>query len=115
MFKIFVLGNKVIRRKLKSRQLLGIKPRTPGLSCQCSATEPQQPDNHKPSQPSICTAQVVLNASVAQLAATHLKVCSDKAMSFEVLKITPHEQVEEKCGLHGGRREGGGEKGGERE
>ena len=40
---------------------------------------------------------------------THLEVCSDKAMSFEVLKITPHEQVEEKCGLQGGgRREGGG-------
>ena len=34
----------------------------------CSATEPQQPDNHQPSQSSICTAQVVLNASV-----THLK------------------------------------------
>ena len=43
---------------------------------------------------------------------THLEVCSDKAMSFEVLKITPHEQVEEKCGLQrkeGGRREGEGE------
>ena len=33
----------------------------------CSATEPQQPDNHQPSQSSICTAQVVLNASVAHL------------------------------------------------
>ena len=43
---------------------------TSGLSCQCSATEPQQPDNHQPSQSSICTAQVVLNASVTHLAAT---------------------------------------------
>ena len=27
------------------------------LNRQCSATEPQQPDNHHPSQSSICTAQ----------------------------------------------------------
>ena len=40
---------------------------TSGLSRKCSATEPQQPDNHQPSQSSICTAQVVLNASVAHL------------------------------------------------
>ena len=33
------------------------RPRTPGLCCQCSATEPRQPDNHQPSQSS---AQVVL-------------------------------------------------------
>ena len=31
---------------------------TPGLSCQCSATEPRQPDNHQPSQSSTCTALV---------------------------------------------------------
>ena len=37
---------------------------TSGLSCQCSATEPQQPDDHQPSQFSIYTAQVVLNAWV---------------------------------------------------
>ena len=43
---------------------------TSGLSCQCSATEPRQLDNHQPSQSSICTAQVVLNASVTHLAAT---------------------------------------------
>ena len=43
---------------------------TSGLSCQCSATEPQQLDNHQPPQSSICTAQVVLNASVAHLTAT---------------------------------------------
>ena len=43
---------------------------TSGLSRQCSATEPWQPDNHQPSQSSICTTQVVLNASVAHLAAT---------------------------------------------
>ena len=34
------------------------------------ATEPRQSDNHQPSQSSICTAQVVLNAPVAHLAAT---------------------------------------------
>ena len=43
---------------------------TSDLSCQCSATELRQPDNHQPSQSSICTAQVVLNASVAHPAAT---------------------------------------------
>ena len=43
---------------------------TSGLSHQCSATEPQQPHNHQPSQSSMCTAQVVLNASVTHLAAT---------------------------------------------
>ena len=43
---------------------------TSGLSRQCSATEPRQPDDHQPSQSSICTAQVVLNASVANPAAT---------------------------------------------
>ena len=37
---------------------------------QCSATEPWQADNHQPSQSSICTVQVVLNASVTHLAAT---------------------------------------------
>ena len=34
-----------------------------GHLCQCSATEQWQPDNHQPSQSSICTAQVVLNPS----------------------------------------------------
>ena len=43
---------------------------TSGLSHQCSATEPRQPHNHQPSQSSMCTAQVVLNASVTHLAAT---------------------------------------------
>ena len=42
---------------------------TSGLSRQCSATEPQQPDDHQPSQSSMYTAQMVLNASVAHLAA----------------------------------------------
>ena len=32
---------------------------TSGLSCQYSANEPWQPDNHQPSHSSICTAQVV--------------------------------------------------------
>ena len=43
---------------------------TSGLSCQCSATESQQLDNYQPSQSSVCTAQVGLNASVAHLSAT---------------------------------------------
>ena len=43
---------------------------TSGLSRQCSATEPQQPDDHQPSQSSMYTAQMVLNASVTHLAAT---------------------------------------------
>ena len=42
---------------------------------------------------------------------THLEVRSDKAMSFEVLKITSHEQVEQKCGLQGGRKGGREERG----
>ena len=36
-----------------------------GFSRQCSATEPQQLDNHQPSQSSICTAQVVLSGCQA--------------------------------------------------
>ena len=59
-----------IEESEKGQQPPGVEPRTPGLSCQCSATELRQPDNHQPSQSSICTAQVVLNASVAHLAAT---------------------------------------------
>ena len=35
---------------------------TSGLGSQCSATELRQPDNHQPSQSSICTAQVELNS-----------------------------------------------------
>ena len=34
---------------------------TSGLSHQCSATEPRQPDNHQPSQSPMCTAQVILS------------------------------------------------------
>ena len=46
---------------------------TSWLSYHYSATEPQQPDDHQPSQSSMYTAQVVLiwkNVSVAHLAAT---------------------------------------------
>ena len=32
-------------KKVKGRQSLGIKSRTPGLCSQCSATDLQQPDN----------------------------------------------------------------------
>jgi len=38
---------------------------TSGLSCKCSATEPEKLDNHQPPQSCILTAQMVLNASVA--------------------------------------------------
>ena len=60
-----------IEESEKGRQPPGVEPRTTsGLSRQRSATEPRQPANHQPSQSSICTAQVVLNASVAHLTAT---------------------------------------------
>ena len=36
---------------------------------------------------------------------TYLEVCPDEAVSSEVVKITPHDQVEKKCGLWDG---GGG-------
>ncbi len=45
----------------------------PPVLCQWP-TEPRQPDDHQPSQSCMCTAQVVLNASVAHLAATQLGV-----------------------------------------
>ena len=53
-----------IEENEKGQQAPGVEPRTPlaCMSCQCSATEPQQPDNHQPPQSSIYTAQVVLNA-----------------------------------------------------
>ena len=58
-------------RKVKKPAVAGSRTQdTSGLSRQCSATEPQQPDDHQPSQSSMYTAQVVLNASVAHLAAT---------------------------------------------
>ena len=61
-----------IERKVKRPAVSGSRTQnTSGLNHQYSATEPQQPDDHQPSQPSIYTAQVVLNASVAHLAATH--------------------------------------------
>ena len=47
------------RGKWKGWQLLGIKPKTPGFCSQYSATKPQWPDNHQPSQSSICTAAQV--------------------------------------------------------
>ena len=50
-------------------------PGTSGLSRQCCATELWQSDKHQPSQSSICTAQVVLNASVTHLAATNVCCC----------------------------------------
>ena len=59
------------QRKVKKAAVTGSRTQdNSGLSRQCSATEPQQLDNHQPPQSSICTTQVVLNASVAHLAAT---------------------------------------------
>ena len=57
---------------MKGQQSLGVEPRTPDLSSQCSATElhVRQSDNHSHNPLYICTAQVVLNASVSHLAAT---------------------------------------------
>ena len=60
-----------MRKKVKKPAVAGSRTKdTSGLSRQCSATELQQPDNHQPSQSSIYTTQVVLNASVTYLAAT---------------------------------------------
>ena len=41
------------RGKWKGRQSPEVEPRVLGLSCQCSSTEPWQPDNHHPSQSSM--------------------------------------------------------------
>ena len=57
--------------KLENPAVAGSRTQdTSCLSRQCFATEPQQLDNYQPSQSFICTAQVVLNASTAHLAAT---------------------------------------------
>ena len=64
--KIDVMRRK--QRKVKRPAVTGSWTQdTSDLSRQCSATELWQPDNH---QPSIGTALVVLNASVAHLAVT---------------------------------------------
>ena len=63
---LYLLKGSKNREKWKGWQLEKVKPRTP----QCSATVPQQPDNHQPQQSSTCTAQMVLNASVTHLADT---------------------------------------------
>ena len=59
-----------IKESEKASSPRDIKSRSPGLCNQCSATELRQLDNHQPSKSSICTAQVVLHALVAHLAAT---------------------------------------------
>ena len=58
--------------KFKSRQSpcshhAELKPRTPAscsFSCQCSTTGLWPPDNHQPSQSSICTTQVVYRGHI---------------------------------------------------
>ena len=65
---------------------------TSGLSRQCSATEPRQPDDHQPSQSSICTAQVVLNASVTWSSGCHGSVAEHWRLKPEVslkLRVGP--------------------------
>ena len=51
-------------------KMLRVKSEKAGSRRQCSATELRQPDDHQPSQSSICTAQMVLNTTVTHLAAT---------------------------------------------
>ena len=59
-------------RKVERQAVAGSRTQdTSGLSHQCAATEPRQPDDHQPPQCSTCTAEVVLNATVTHLAATH--------------------------------------------
>ena len=61
------------QKKRKAKRPVAARSRTQdtsGLSLQYSVTEPRQLDNHQPPQSSMCTAQVVLNASVTHLAAT---------------------------------------------
>ena len=48
------------KKKKQSEKLPGIELGPQGLSCQCSAAELRQPDNHQPSQSFLCTAQVVV-------------------------------------------------------
>ena len=56
------------QKRVKMPAVAGSRTKnTYSLSSQCSATEPWQLNDH---EPSICPAQVALNASVAHLAAT---------------------------------------------
>ena len=51
------------------RQLPGIKLRIPGLCSQCSATELRQPNNHQPSQSSMCiTSSTIFTYRIQHLA-----------------------------------------------
>ena len=54
---------------------------TSGLSCQCSPTEPQQPDNYQPSQSSMYIAQVILNAPCSRTRGCHsLGMCRQNSV-----------------------------------
>ena len=58
---------------------------TSGLSHQCSATEPQQPDNYQPSQSSICTACWMATRCVSEGIQYHL--CSTYRVLWGLLII----------------------------
>ena len=79
---------------------------TSDLSHECSATELRQPDNHQPSQSSICTAQVILNASVAHLAATQYVLSrTPLGVDWKILSIRKEPMLAEwfthsKCSEH---------------
>ena len=59
---------------------------TSGLSPQCSATEPQQSDNHQPSQSSIHTAQVPQSHTWQPLSMCPISlVCSETVLSTRLV------------------------------
>ena len=75
---------------------------TYGLSSQCSATEPWQLNDHKPSQSSICPAQVALNASVAHLAATAslFILLNFRLITFKSIYFQHEARCSEHCCMH---------------
>ena len=99
-------GNKMLQgenRKLKRLAVVGSRTQdTSGLTHQCSACEPWQPDNHQPSQSSTCTAQVVLNASVTHPAATQypsMHIATKKKTSLDCTR--PVVAINESASSHG--------------
>ena len=101
-------GTKLIEESEKSRQSPGVEPRTPlaCMSCQCSATEPQQPDNHQPPQSSMYTAQVVLNVSVVHPAfsttcAVYIEDCGGWWLSGCCGSVAEHWQLMQARGVLG--------------
>ena len=88
------------QKRVKMPAVAGSRTKnTYSLSSQCSATEPWQLNDH---EPSICPAQVALNASVAHLAATaslfillYFRLITSKFIYFQ------HEaRCSEHCCMH---------------